>query len=318
VLTVFRGPDGTLTGLWRDAVLNWSSILLFLGMPESLRLQRAAADGRHLGLAGGMACFGPSSNSLISRERDRGARRHIGGVAIDTELARVRAAVAGPLFASSAATRPIGGVGSDGDRGLSAFGLLGANRSRRPRHEGARPRRERPSRTGLRRSWGGAAAVPVSLAQGRADLKLRVIVSMALLIAAKSIAVTVPMIYKLAIDRLTPGHAALALVVVPAMLIIAYAWRASPPALRRVARRRLPQGRAAAVREVALSTFRISMRSPCASIWTPDGGLSRAIERGIRGTDSALLSAFSLVPTLSRSAMSRPFLCALYSASFAL
>src|SRR6185437_9199482 len=56
----------------------------------------------------------------------------------------------------------------------------------------------------------------------RADLRFRVVLAMVLLIGGKGIAVTVPMIYKLAVDRLTPGYAAGALLVVPAMLIVAY------------------------------------------------------------------------------------------------
>ena len=52
------------------------------------------------------------------------------------------------------------------------------------------------------------------------ELRLRVLVSVALLVAAKAINVGVPMLYKRAVDALSPGHPDL--ITVPIALIIGY------------------------------------------------------------------------------------------------
>ncbi|HEY5207890.1 MAG TPA: ABC transporter ATP-binding protein/permease [Stellaceae bacterium] len=156
---------------------------------------------------------------------------------------------------------------------------------------------------------------------GRVDLRLRVVGAMLLLIGAKVVAVTVPMIYKMAIDRLTPGHATVALLAAPVMIIVAYG-------VARVGAQLFAELRDAvfakveqhAVREVALKTFRhlhaLSLRY---HLERQTGGLSRAIERGIRGTEFLLsYLLFSLVPTLVEIAMVTAILWRLYSVNFAL
>jgi ATP-binding cassette subfamily B protein len=151
------------------------------------------------------------------------------------------------------------------------------------------------------------------------DLRVRVIISLAFLALAKSVNVYVPILYKRAVDALSPGHAAV--VAVPVALIIGYG-------LARVAAQISAELRDAvfakvgqrAVRQVALATFRhlhaLSLRF---HLDRQTGGLSRAIERGIRGTEFLLsYLLFSVVPTLFEILLVCGILWGFYNASFAL
>jgi ATP-binding cassette subfamily B protein len=150
------------------------------------------------------------------------------------------------------------------------------------------------------------------------ELRVRVVIAMLFLIAAKGVNVGVPMIYKRAVDALTPGHAAF--VVVPVMLVVAYG-------LARVGAQVSAELRDAvfakveqnAVRRVALATFRhlhaLSLRF---HLERQTGGLSRAIERGIRGTEFLLsYMLFNFVPTMIEILLVCGILWRFYSASFA-
>jgi len=151
------------------------------------------------------------------------------------------------------------------------------------------------------------------------DLRVRVIISLAFLALAKAVNVYVPILYKRAVDALSPGHAAV--VAVPVALIIGYG-------LARVAAQISAELRDAvfakvgqrAVRQVALATFRhlhaLSLRF---HLDRQTGGLSRAIERGIRGTEFLLsYLLFSVVPTLFEILLVCGILWSFYNASFAL
>ena len=151
------------------------------------------------------------------------------------------------------------------------------------------------------------------------ELRFRVAVSLVLLIAAKGITVFVPVLYKRAVDALSPEHAAI--LIVPAALIIGYG-------VARVGAQLFTELRDAvfakveqnAVRRMALATFRhlhvLSLRFP---LERQTGGLSRAIERGIRGTEFLLsYLLFSLVPTLFEILLVCGILWRLYSITFAL
>jgi len=188
---------------------------------------------------------------------------------------------------------------------------------------GARPVGPGPlPEVGLRQELGAVRELLPYLWPGdRADLKFRVAGAMALLVAAKLVTVFVPMLYKHAVDRLTPGHHAAALVAAPVMLIVAYG-------VARVGAQIFTELRDAvfakveqhAVREIALKTFRhlhsLSLRYHLAR---QTGGLSRAIERGVRGTEFLLsYLLFSLVPTMVEIGMVAVILWRLYSVSFAL
>jgi ATP-binding cassette, subfamily B, heavy metal transporter len=131
------------------------------------------------------------------------------------------------------------------------------------------------------------------------ELKLRVLGAFLLLVAAKGINVAVPLIYRRAVNELTPGHAAF--VVVPAMLIVAYGvarvGAQVSAELRDAVFGKVEQN---AVRRVALATFRhlhaLSLRF---HLERQTGGLSRAIERGVRGTEFLLTYLlFNFIPTM--------------------
>ncbi len=150
-------------------------------------------------------------------------------------------------------------------------------------------------------------------------LRARVLASLVLLVAAKGVNVYVPLLYKGAVDRLSPGHAAA--ITMPVALIIGYG-------LARVGAQFFAELRDAvfakvgqrAVRRVALATFghlhALSLRF---HLDRQTGGLSRAIERGIRGTEFLLsYMLFNVVPTLIEIALVCGILWGFYEASFAL
>ena len=131
------------------------------------------------------------------------------------------------------------------------------------------------------------------------DFRLRVVVALLFLALAKGINVFVPILYKRAVDALTPGVATV--IAVPVALIVGYG-------LARVLAQVFGELRDAvfakvgqrAVRQIALRTFRhlhgLSLRF---HLERQTGGLSRAIERGIRGMDFLLsYMLFSAIPTV--------------------
>ncbi len=151
------------------------------------------------------------------------------------------------------------------------------------------------------------------------DLRARVLISIVFLVVAKLVNVYVPILYKSAVDVLSPGHAAI--IAVPVALIIGYG-------LARVGAQLFAELRDAVfakvsqrtVRRVALATFRhlhaLSLRF---HLERQTGGLSRAIERGIRGTEFLLsYLLFNLVPTLFEILLVCAILWHFYAASFAL
>jgi ATP-binding cassette, subfamily B, heavy metal transporter len=188
---------------------------------------------------------------------------------------------------------------------------------------GARPvRLGAASEVGLRQELGAVRRLlPYLWPSDRGDLKLRVLLAMALLVAAKLISVVVPMLYKTAVDHLTRGHQGAALVAAPIMIIVAYgAARVGAQIFTELRDAVFAKVEQHAVREVALKTFRhlhaLSLRY---HLDRQTGGLSRAIERGIRGTEFLLsYLLFSLVPTMVEIGMVAVILWRLYSISFAL
>ncbi|HJM48719.1 MAG TPA: ABC transporter ATP-binding protein/permease [Alphaproteobacteria bacterium] len=134
---------------------------------------------------------------------------------------------------------------------------------------------------------------------GRPGLRLRVVVALCLLAAAKFANVYVPFLYKAAVDALSLEN--LALIVVPVGAIVAYG-------LARVLAQAFGELRDAvfikvgqhAIRSVALRTFeqlhRLALRF---HLERQTGGLSRAIERGTKGIQFLLtFSLFNILPTL--------------------
>ena len=149
-----------------------------------------------------------------------------------------------------------------------------------------------------------ARLLPYLWPKGAPELRLRVVVALVFLAFAKVINVGVPGLYKRAVDALTPGVAAV--IVVPVMLVIAYgAARVLAQVFGELRDAVFAKVGQRAVRQIALRTFRhlhaLSLRF---HLERQTGGLSRAIERGIRGMDFLLsYMLFSAIPTVLEIAM---------------
>jgi ATP-binding cassette subfamily B protein len=154
--------------------------------------------------------------------------------------------------------------------------------------------------------------------QGR-ELRLRVIAAMVCLLVAKLANVYVPLLYKHAIDALTP-HAGV-VIVAPVAIIVAYG-------LLRVMAQSFGELRDAlfakvaqrAIRTVGLTTFghlhALSLRF---HLDRQTGGMSRAIERGTKGIEFLLsFMLFNVLPTLLEIVLVCGILWRLYNVWFAL
>ncbi|HUK60123.1 MAG TPA: ABC transporter ATP-binding protein/permease [Stellaceae bacterium] len=150
------------------------------------------------------------------------------------------------------------------------------------------------------------------------ELRVRVVIALMLLVVAKGVNVVVPLLYKRAVDALTPGH--VAVVAVPVMLVVSYGvarvLAQVSGELRDIVFAKVEQN---AVRRVALATFRhlheLSLRF---HLDRQTGGLSRAIERGIRGTEFLLsYLLFNFVPTMFEILLVCGILWRFYNGSFA-
>ncbi len=141
--------------------------------------------------------------------------------------------------------------------------------------------------------------LPYLWPRGRLDLRIRVLIALALLTAAKVTIVYVPFLYKAAVDALDASINAV--LVVPVLLVVAYG-------VARVLSQAFGELRDAvfakvgqhALRTVALETFRhlhaLALRF---HLERRTGGLSRVIERGTKGIDFLLrFTLFNILPTL--------------------
>lgn len=158
--------------------------------------------------------------------------------------------------------------------------------------------------------------------RGAVDLRLRVVGALACLVAAKLLNVYVPVLYKHAIDALTPhGAEGAALLALPVAMIVGYG-------LVRVGSQVFGELRDAifarvtqrAMRAVGLETFRhmhaLSLRF---HLDRQTGGLSRAIERGTKGIEFLLqFMLFNILPTLLEILLVCGILWRLYSIEFAI
>ncbi len=143
--------------------------------------------------------------------------------------------------------------------------------------------------------------VPYLWPDGQAWVKRRVIIALLVLILSKVIAVSTPILYKQAVDTLAPDGATAATVLGfgAVGLTLAYGFARLMTVgfqqLRDVVFTRVGQR---ALRQLALETFthihRLSMRY---HITRKTGGLSRVIERGVKGVDFLLrFLLFSMGP----------------------
>jgi ABC-type transport system involved in Fe-S cluster assembly fused permease/ATPase subunit len=162
--------------------------------------------------------------------------------------------------------------------------------------------------------------LPYLWPRGDTAARVRVVVAMACLVAAKLATVYVPVIYSRAVDALAPKSGTAAALTLPVALIVAYA-------LVRVASSGFGELRDAAfaavqqraARVLALRTFRhlhaLSLRY---HLDRQTGGLSRVIDRGAQAVQSVLrLAVFNIIPTLLELGLVTGILWALFDWRFA-
>ncbi|HEY2540567.1 MAG TPA: ABC transporter ATP-binding protein/permease [Stellaceae bacterium] len=149
------------------------------------------------------------------------------------------------------------------------------------------------------------------------ELRARVVLAVGFLVAGRLLNISVPFLYKHAVDALTRGRA---IITVPAALIVAYGaarvMSAGFNELRNAAFAKVTQR---AVRQLALSAFRhvhsLALRF---HLERRTGGLARAIERGTAGVEFLLtFLLFNIVPTFIEILLACAILWRLYNWSFA-
>ncbi|WP_135075881.1 ABC transporter ATP-binding protein/permease [Terasakiella sp. SH-1] len=177
-----------------------------------------------------------------------------------------------------------------------------------------------PKQTGPRNDWRTLKTLlPYLWPKNATNLRVRVLIALLLLAAAKATNVSVPLFYKEVVDALSLGEEA-GVIVVPVMLLIAYGLaRVMAQAfgeLRDAVFARVAQR---AIRDVALKTFehlhRLALRF---HVQRQTGGLSRSIERGTKGIDFLLnFMLFNILPTLLEIVLVCGILWVLYDWTFA-
>ncbi|HET9333885.1 MAG TPA: ABC transporter ATP-binding protein/permease [Gemmatimonadota bacterium] len=162
--------------------------------------------------------------------------------------------------------------------------------------------------------------LPYLWPKGEPGLRARVVLSLACLFVAKVATVYVPILYKRAVDALTPDPGTAALVV-PLALILAYGIvRVGGAAFSELRDALFEKVSQRAIRRVALETFdhlhRLSLRF---HLDRRTGGVARAIERGTNGIGFLLsFMLFNILPTLLEIGLVCAVLWGMYSASFAI
>ena len=130
------------------------------------------------------------------------------------------------------------------------------------------------------------------------ELRARVVLAVAFLLAGKLVNIYVPLLYKHAVDALSQSNA---VIVVPIALIVAYGVaRVMSQGFNELRNAVFAKVSQRAIRQLALRAFRhviaLSLRY---HLERRTGGLSRAIERGTAGIDFLLsFMLFNVVPTL--------------------
>jgi ATP-binding cassette subfamily B protein len=156
--------------------------------------------------------------------------------------------------------------------------------------------------------------------RGEGELKARVVLALLLLGGAKAANVYVPIVYKQAVDALTPTGAAAAAIAAPIGLIVAYGLlRCLAQAFAELRDAVFAKVAQRAIRRTALATFRHLHRLSLAfHLDRQTGGLSRAIDRGIKGIEWLLsFMLFNILPTLLEIGLVCGVLWSLYGPTFA-
>jgi ATP-binding cassette subfamily B protein len=164
---------------------------------------------------------------------------------------------------------------------------------------------------------------PYMWPQDRPDLKLRVFFALGFLIAAKLLAMAVPFFYKAATDLLTGNEADLtvlpAALLVPIMMVAAYATaRIFATALEQLRDALFAKVGQHAVRQLAFRTFthmhKLSLRF---HLERKTGGLSRIIERGVKGIESIVrFSILNTIPTILEFALTATIFAVMFGFSY--
>ena len=129
-------------------------------------------------------------------------------------------------------------------------------------------------------------------------LRMRVVLALVFLLAGKLVNICVPLLYKQAVDALSPANLAIA---VPVGLIIGYGLaRVMSQGFNELRNAVFAKVSQRAIRQLALKAFRhIHALSLRYHLERRTGGLSRAVERGTAGIDFLLsFMLFNVVPTL--------------------
>ncbi|MBR0648772.1 ABC transporter ATP-binding protein/permease [Roseomonas terrae] len=157
--------------------------------------------------------------------------------------------------------------------------------------------------------------------KGETELRIRVVGALVLLAAAKAANVVVPMLYARAVDALAPQSGVGAALTVPVALLLCYGlMRVLAAAFGELRNAVFAKVQARAARRVALEVFEhmhaLSMRF---HMDRATGGLSRVIERGVRGIATSLnFLLFNIIPTIVEILLVAIILWWLFAASFAL
>ncbi|HUC10913.1 MAG TPA: ABC transporter ATP-binding protein/permease [Stellaceae bacterium] len=149
------------------------------------------------------------------------------------------------------------------------------------------------------------------------ELRFRVVLAVGFLVAGRLLNISVPFLYKHAVDALSPGRE---IITVPAALIVAYGLaRVMAQGFNELRNAAFAKVTQRAVRQLALSAFRhvhgLALRF---HLERRTGGLARAIERGIAGIEFLLtFLLFNIVPTLIEIVIACGILWRLYNWTFA-
>jgi ATP-binding cassette subfamily B protein len=163
--------------------------------------------------------------------------------------------------------------------------------------------------------------LPYLWPEGETGLRLRVVISIALLVLAKAINVLVPLAFARAVDALVPQGAEGALLAVPVALVLGYGLaRLLSSGFNELRDAIFAKVQARASRRVALGVFRhlhaLSLRF---HLDRQTGGLSRVLERGTRGIIFVLdFLLFNIIPTLLEILLVAVILWGMFDISFSL
>jgi ABC-type transport system involved in Fe-S cluster assembly fused permease/ATPase subunit len=153
------------------------------------------------------------------------------------------------------------------------------------------------------------------------ELRLRVVLALLLLVAGKLVNITIPLIYKHAIDALSsPAAAKAGAIAVPIAVILGYgAARVLSQGFNELRNAVFAKVGQRAVRQVALAAFRhIHALSLRFHLERRTGGLARAVERGTAGIEFLLsFMLFNVVPTVFEILVVCAILWRLYNWAFA-